>query len=584
MQSSFVMSRLLGFKDFFPNEVPLTKEQYGLRLGKNFLIEVCTHFLSYYRYNAIPSNEELIKEWFTINEIKFYNVPFYHYVINRYNYLKDNASNEHFEILCVESFLKLFIWVNGCSAIVDKVENLNIQSTNYLFQLYLLFNDDVLDCYEKAVKSVENYEGVDKIQRMLLAMTFPQADFFNADYFQVVNTQMYKAIKLLDYISTNPDYQTLFAKFLNDYYCSSKEEYFKSIASAVVLPLMNKKPGWSNLKLLEGNTYYKDRLFIEKITVESNDTKLYEQNDYLSLRSRPLFKISEGEYRVIYDLFLIKKIYNGLLFLLSDLVNSDKQLFKRNFLGSIRNEFSEGILVYEILQSIYSLYNMVQFNGNEFKAVGLQREPDYYIRNEHTILLFESKDFYIPGEIKLSYDFNKIEAELKKDRLDKAVKQLIKNIERVLSKEMILDTSYDVNKISILPIIVVHDSLYSAAALNCWVNYWFEDGLRTLQQRTLLKHFDFSKVLPLTVVEIDTLIIYEKHFKRGEINFESLLYNYQNFVSFRRIDFVTIEDKKKHAYDSAISFDQFVRSECLKMQIVPDREILYNMLRKYGIT
>src|SRR5689334_8161423 len=112
MHSSLVMSKLLGFKDFFPNVIPLTKNEYGLKLGKELLIKTCTHFLSYDRYNAIPTNEDLLKEWFTFNEIKYYNVPFYYYVVKHYNKLKGHTDGKHLNILSVESFLKLFIWLN----------------------------------------------------------------------------------------------------------------------------------------------------------------------------------------------------------------------------------------------------------------------------------------------------------------------------------------------------------------------------------------------------------------------------------------------------------------------------------------
>ena len=577
------MGRLLGFRDFFPNTRPLSKDAYAKLIGSDILYKFSAHFLSYFRLNAIPMNEQLLREWFTFNEVSFNRVPYYHYSMGQYKRLSRLGSITNLQILSIESLLNLFVWLNEKKDIPERVLKEDVTLTLPLFQLYLLFNDDVLRNYEVARKSVEEYKGKDSLQRMLLAMSFPQNDFLNADYAQLAVTQFYKALMLLEYISDQEEYQLLYRKFLEEYYCSTKEEFLRSIGTAVVLPLKNTQPGWSVLNVPQGPMFERDCSFLEKITVQSDDATLYEQNDYLSLRTNPLQKLKKGEYRIIYDQFLLKKVYNGLIFILSGLVKADKSLFPKDFLGTIRNDFSEGVLLYEVLKSIYSRRKVFSASGKEFKSVGIDREPDYYIRDSQSVLLFESKDFFIPGDVKLSYDFRKIEEALKNNRLEKAIKQLIRNVERVLLKGLKLDQDYCVNEVTIHPIIIVHDSLYSAPALNYWVHFWFEDGLAALQQKKELKDFDFFRVFPVTVVEVDTLIFYEEQFIQGQLNLETLIQQYHAFVNFRKQEFLSRDEIETHALQSAIPFAEFVRQESYRQKVELSLEKLFKLFGKFGI-
>ena len=192
-------------------------------------------------------------------------------------------------------------------------------------------------------------------------------------------------------------------------------------------------------------------------------------------------------------------------------------------MGKIRDEFSEGILVYDTLTKMFQATEAVTKTGNEFKAAKIDREPDFYARITNNVLLFESKDFYIPGSSKLSYDFDIIEGELKKDgRLGKAVKQLKRNIERTVLAAC-FRYSYDPLQVKIFPVIIVHDSLYSTPSLNYWVNKWLTDEIAILQQENAFPGFDYSGISAVTIIEIDTLILYLHHFQTHQLNLIPLL-------------------------------------------------------------
>ena len=222
--------------------------------------------------------------------------------------------------------------------------------------------------------------------------------------------------------------------------------------------------------------------------------------------------------------------------------------------------------------------------GNEFKAKRLEREPDFYAEEYGDVLLFESKDFFMPGKSKLSYDFPKIEGELMKEgRLKKAVMQLKKNIERCILNELPVERKYKIENLRIFPIIIVHDSLYNAAALNYWIYYWMNDEIEELRIDERFKDFDFDRIMPLTIIEIDTLILYENYFKNKEMELIRIIEAYHDFVRFEFAGKVEPAFVEEHANKSAISFSEFVRDFAHKLQLNISFSIISEMLKKYGI-
>jgi hypothetical protein len=572
MANFLTWRRLLGFTDFFPNETPRPKEFYAQKVGRDVIEKTTPFFLSFLRHKGNPEIDDLLKEWFTFYNFKYYQSVYYHTIKAEYRRIKNHHLNEKHSLISVESLLNLLLWVRQVE-IADDVDNKDASVTLPYLELILLFNDDVLKNYNKASKKVENRTDEKQLQRLTLAASFSQSDLINIDYAQLLYTQIYKAAKLLKFIETKERYKPLLEKLLDDFGCASKEEYLKAIGSAVVTPLKTNQPAWSVLSLEKSLDKEKGKKILENLAIDEAEVSKIEQDDYLILRNKPFQKVGENEYRVIFELFLLKKIYNGLVFKLSS--------YDKNFLGDMRKDFSEGVLVYETLTSILDSSDSILIPGDNFK--NLEREPDFYFRHGDLIILFESKDFFMPGKSKLSYDFDIIEAELMKEgRLKKAVIQLIKNIERSLLHEIPTDNLYDVRKIRIYPVIIVHDSLYSAPALNYWVYYWFRDELDKLKLDDRLKGIDFTGIAPVTIIEIDTLILYQSELKT-HAELLHLIGAYHQHTRFDLGGKLPPEKVEEHALKSALSFSEFVRDYAHKLQVEIKFDVIEALLKEFGI-
>ncbi len=577
MADILTMTRLLGFKDFYPNEKPHPKTYYASKIGREIIEKSTPFFLSYLRFGGFPEIVPLLQNWFTFNDFKYHQSPYFLHIETEYRRIVNFHDREKHGLLSVESLLNLFMWVTQEKDLPVSIKNPDASVTLPFLELILLFNDEVIANYEKATESTKMYDDKRSLQRLILAGSFSQSDLTNIDYAQLFYTQVYKKAKLLSFLSITDDYKIFLNKILLEFDCVDKEEFLKSIGSAVFGGVKSKEPSWTVLTTKNSPDGEKGAKILEHLTLDENDLSVVDQDDYLRLRNKPFQKIKDGEYRVIFELFLIKKLYNGLIFKLSS--------YDKNFLGKIRTDFSEEILLYEIVNSIFPSKELVKISGSKFKELQLDREPDFYLRSKDNVLLFESKDFFMTGSKKLSYDFSIIEGELMKDgRLKKAVIQLVRNIERCFKKEIPTDDSYTLDNVSIIPVIIVHDSLYSAPGLNYWVYYWFIDELKLLKKDPCFKDFNFANVLPVTIVEIDTLILYEEHFIQGRYDLISLIKQYHKYVCFGEEEMLAPEEVEKHALQSALSFSEFVRNFSHSIGIDINFNILSKILINFGIS
>jgi hypothetical protein len=567
--------KLLGFRDFFRSE-PNSTLSYAVQVGKDDIQRLCCLMLTYCKKNHTPSVDDIIRMWFQYKGKSYTDSIAFRFVFNEYTRIVKSSGHNSYYLLCEESLLNLYIWTTKNQGIPDSIEQEDGSFMIPLFMLLLSFNDEVLANYDKADASSKVYP--DRINmRRVFAERFSQNDLVNIDYGKLVFTQTYKLMELLNFLEVNAKYQSLYQCFLNDFNCATKEEFFKALGGAVIIPLNPNKTGINSLILDNSKQVQESKLFLDKLAFEQGDVNLG-PTDYKFLRDKPLQKLPD-EYRVVFDLFLIKKLYNGLVFKLSGYVNSDPTLFKGPLFGSIRDDFSEGVLLYNTMDAILNQPNAIKLKGNDFKAAGIEREPDYYCRLDNDVMLLESKDFFMVAADKLSYDFDIITGGLKVEgRLGKAVLQSATNVGRVLLQSLQLDGGYESQNTIIYPVIIVHDSLYNSLGLNYWVNQWFQEKLMDIKAEQEFQAINFQNVRPITLIDIDTLILYRTNFEAGELNLFELVELYQQHVRFDKIG--EVMDENFHR--GIIPFADYIENYKLDKNINVDFKLIEDLYHSSG--
>ena len=491
---------------------------------------------------------------------------------------QEKSDIDRYIITNIESTLRLYEFVfDNITCTETTLSDAEIEIN--ILKVYLLFNEqknrgDYLAC--ESTKDIKQ----NRAKALLLTQMFQYFDITNYNYKQELLVQTEKAIYLYNYLAEK--LPVLYNKYVEYYDCKNWQELMSHITAFAYIYYGRKdKDSYVNLKIDPNDGSYEWKCtFIERLTAQNE----IEDIDFRILRSHPFFKIEAGEYCVVYGYFLLELIYKGVYFKLNELNN---QLSKEDKIKGFRafycDHFSERTLLYNVLFDVYAK-KYIQKSGEEIKnTCKIDAEPDYYIRNGNKIYLFESKDILIPSDAKISNDYIKITAELKKrlyyeEKGDgsiskKAILQLLHNIKKLLKKNAEWDSCYKENRIKIYPIIILHDNIYNCPGINDLVNQWFIGELEKIKDE-----YDISRIEKITIINIDVFIAYRDFLKSPEGALDKLITSYHSYISNDILKkAISEEDAIKKYKDRIKSFEYY-----LSTLYIPDyKKLLMIAGKKY---
>ncbi len=561
--NSVTMGLILEFEIAFPDEDRLSIEQYLAGSSREMILNAAAFFLGFKNNNSkFDDNREFLGMFFRTENKEVAN--------QIYGRIKEyEKKGVQIGIINTYSSLKLFEYF--FSKPEEPVSQSEAELEVNLFKAYLALNTEFTTKQSIAFPSAQESDEELKIPMMMFCMQYPVSDKTNYDINQIWATQMIKSIYLFQFLETHDKIQPLLAAFLTYFNCPTWQEYLKSLLPLTTPAIKSEREAHTDIVVEQGEKFAQGCAFIEKLMIQENDE--LDQNDFLSTRAKPFYKVKDGVYRIIFNLFVVEKIFKGVYFLLRD-VNKTLPAAQRikeikSFYG---DEFSEKILCYKVMESIYP-EKCIRFSGKELAAMKIDAAPDYYVRQGKNIVLVESKDFLIAADKKMSFDFNVYEQEFGRvldyedlpdgKRKLKAVMQLTNSIRRILKNEFAADRSYHYKEVFIYPILLIHDHQYDTPGFNELIDSWFQDALLELEEEGLFIHH----VKPLSVVNIDSLIFHQVGLSNG-ISLHEMLRLYQdnkkvfkekkkNFKSQEEYD-KYLEEYKQMRMSKLIPFSMFI--------------------------
>ncbi len=526
---------VLNYYDIFQDEQPLPLDVYLTGVSKAQLQKITSYFLGIdFRTSHLNNWRELLQMWFRGENHEFAKV-----IWGRCEQLEKEIGTITF--LREAAFLKFFeftrIFIDGEEQIDD------ITSERNLFIAYLLFVSQTTDKERLSVEYIENLPEKERFAALLLNQQFAYGEYSNVQLADVFKAQLVKAAYLFLFLENNQRANYLLIAFCAFYNLKNWREFFRFVVPIIQAHSIHPKGGgWTHLDVTKDENFQKNCFFLESLSQEVDI-----ESDFRSTRTNPLYKVDTGIFGIVYPLFVVEKIFKGSYFKLKELNDSIPDLGETikkisDWRGFYTGHFSESILLYHVLEHIYGKRSYLQFSGDALKNIDKNGPPDYYIRNGNVIFLFENKDVHINGEIRQSYDFEKLEQALKsklyfdteirnngtlKERA-RAVKQLINNVMKILLKQNQYDTNYKEHNIKIYPIIVLHDTSFECPGLNCLLNCWFDQELVKLN----VDGITTKNVKQITIVNIDTLIIYADFLKEKMQKLNILIDEYIKHSTF----------------------------------------------------
>jgi hypothetical protein len=500
--NAVTMGQLLEFEVAFPGEEKLSVEQYLSGGSREVILNAAAFFLGFKNQKSkFANNREFLGMFFRKENNNLANQIYDRIKVFEQKGVLIGIINPYSSLSLFESYF---------SRHEEPETQTPAEFEINLFKAYLVINSEFTQKQSIAFPSSQDVEDDLKIPIMMFCMEYPISDKSNYDISQIWTTQMIKSIYLFQFLESYKKTQPLLAAFLAYFNCSTWQEYLKSLLPLTTPAIKNEREAHTDIIVEPGEKFEQGCSFIEKLMIQGNDE--LDKNDFLSIRAKPFYKVKDGVYRIIFNLFVVEKIFKGVYFQLRDV---NKTLPAASRIKEIKSfygdEFSEKVLCYRVIESIYS-NKCIRFSGKELADMKIDAAPDYYIRKGKNILLIESKDFLIAADKKMSFDFNVYKEEFARvldyekmpdgEIKPKAVMQLIKGIRRLLKKEFTADTDYFYKDVFIFPILLTHDYQYDTPGFNELIDFWFQDELLGLKEEGLFIHH----VKQLSVVNIDSLI------------------------------------------------------------------------------
>lgn len=515
-------SHLLTFKLIFPDrELPFLTDLLS-KVRKDELLEITNHYCENKLRDHKPMNAKtLCFEYFFSSGNQEYANEIYNKIAEI-----ESKNGKHFELINVVSALMAFSEAFKLPETdIPKMSNGDLEKN--MFDVFTTINHIMIFGGSKSVYLTEpTPRKLIKSAEYIIDNLYA-SDLVNVDLDNAFKTQTVKAILFFQFLESDKRFSTLLNGFLSFYESPNWREYIKFYLPLPIATLMADNEGKIEVGIPDAS-----KVFIDKMIMEPGST--WDEYDFRQLRTAPFYKINDNTCRISFSLFVIQKIYTGLYFMLNAVNN--KVLKKKDRVSAlwtkISGDFSERYLLYKLLENINDGKN-VYINGDQLMDLVTSGATDSYVRNKHMVMLFESKDVLLNEIAKHNRNFPELEAILKEKFYVlnsgelKAVKQLVNNIEFVLRKKF-ADTDYDVLEIDIYCMIVIHNPMFNCLGLNTLIQSWFDEELNRLRE---MKDINVSRVKPVIVLDIDTLILYEDYFKQDKDLIFSLANQYIAKVS-----------------------------------------------------
>lgn len=402
-------------------------------------------------------------------------------------------------------------------------------SQELFFRALLAANSAFLAKQERIRAAFDDGLSQERLFKTMLANLLAYDSFSNRDLNFVLLTQFLKSTMFLQYMNeTYPDHVKA---LMSEYGCDDWRVYQRAL-SALIFRYIDSDENKDIPTQIEAeeNSLFQRILLRNSITSEDKFEKF---TDHKCLRMHPVYTVSPTHFLVLSKNFLIERLHSGLIFDFMRINNSFKDsatssCYISSF-NSIRcSEFSENRLFYQLLNQIYKKKNCIHWTGQEMKAMGVIGEPDYYVRSGNNAFIFESKDVMCPASVRESNDPNIIDDFLyekfvrQKDGQSKAIVQLINNMQLIAEGKL----DHEAERLSVYPILVVHDYIFDTIGVNYQLIHWFNQELLSRKDEIFKWEAKIRRIAPVIILPIDTLIMLEKPLMRKGVKLDELIEDY----------------------------------------------------------
>lgn len=408
------------------------------------------------------------------------------------------------------------------------VSDLTPEQELSLFKAYLYSSQIWIDKQLPGF-NIPDVKSEEDLIKILLPTQLPFQEILEFKDFRL---QFIKAIYFFKFCEIDPQFQVYLEIFLKEYNLDSWHKYLMNLISLYVRKFERlKTPSVINVP-----DEFPDVInFLEDLSIDPKTFK--SSDDFLSLREKPVYKISKNDFVFLNLNFLVDKLYQGIQFDFARVLVKHSGTFKGkvikntvDFMSIFGNEFSETGLFYSVMEYAFEKSGYVKFSGEKIKTIIPDGEPDYYMRDKAKVYLFEFKNIFLGAGIKHSNNYDQIAAEIFKKLVTnqnnsaKGVTQLVNVIEKIRAREFEKFDKYNFEDTIIYPVIVYVDFSFNLGGTNFILNKEFR---RQLSEKKIK---DAHKIKNLTLIDLDTFIKFQDLYRNKTLKLNNCLNEYFEYV------------------------------------------------------
>ncbi|MEL1244011.1 hypothetical protein AAEO56_07045 [Flavobacterium sp. DGU11] len=496
----------LSFQNIFPEEAPEDVLSYLGQVSIESLLKVIgfCNTLPLPNYHNFFSNPDVAAE--------------IRRRVSRYRY--ENRIADEPVVMSPEGALRIAeIILSNRELLIENNANASPDADEInLFKAFLLINDGLNGRQVIDEASEGNFE---KLVDYCITFSFPLADLAvyennDREFAKLIYATIKKVEYLFAFLSSSAEYEGLRQGLMESYGVGSQEDFFREMKYLFAKLFTIKVQNDYLFQVEDENTLR----FLNSLVNEN----LQEDEDYTNIKNSPLYRLEDDLFSVINYFFVVDKFYRSSKFKIKELYESDAALVAKygNFFSFFNKHFSENFLMKQLLDDIFG---KKYFFRKEEREAELPREPDYYVRYQNDVYIFENKDVMIAKAVKASADITQIntvfKAKFQKEgNRPVGIGQLVTTILEMSEGEFRFDDYVNSKKhLTIYPILLIHDRIFQSLGINYRLNTWFKEEI---SERFGDKPVPFN-VKSLTILDINTLVVWRPHLKAKDRNFKDVL-------------------------------------------------------------
>lgn len=573
----YTIQKILEFHDLFPEENDLDVRTLLTKYSREYVVRCCHVLCNNYGNAAfIPDTNNTFFSDVSTKHISNLNSRILRYF---------NATGQNKICYCtIKTVLELMRIAFSIPIQEYRNDGQKEDSEYDLFRSVLMLNEQLM-----------NFSHADQLDlsALLFSCYYVQNDIINQDTKYTFVRQVIHYKRLSEFLTNHPQCKNAVNLLFQKMGIKSMDEYSKTWMSLVVLSMDYQK---KKIKACPIFDYYSlkdedslisknvlDNLSIditETIAYNAEDAESRDDNvDYRTFRSRPLVRIKEGQY-LIYSLhLLLERLYSSLFFDIKDGFNNAFSFYNKEFVE--RRLFQPAGLAALSKYTSFFLPSRVDVETLN-TPIEEKGQPDFYVREDYNIILFECKAIRIKGEVKDKSDITEL-LDLLKEKLyqstkntdksrknkkrpeDLGVKQLVNQMKLIDIDDFEFDKNIP-DEVAYYPVLVLEDTHLVIPGISSIINSWYKDLID--------KELPDQMCHPIVVMSINTLIRYQQIFSR--FGFHKIFdYYYRKAVKYDK-------DGIHWSFDPLADFDIFIK-ENFRISDSQNHKLFKEFLTAFGL-